>query len=408
MSVVAYHVGIGAVKGGFVGVDIFFVISGYLIGSLVYKEIRGRSFSVAKFYERRAKRILPALSGVLLFSGIAAFLLLSPMELVRFSESALATITSSSNIYFCWRTGGYFFPDTNLSPLLMTWSLGVEEQFYILFPLLMLILRKTRWQMQVLIVGVLVILSFAACAWGTLHSHTNIAFYMLPTRAWELGAGVLLALFEANRPHAKSALPRPVAHGLSVLGFALMAFAIFTFDSRTQFPGYAALMPVAGAVLMIAAQNGIMNRLLSLKPVVFIGLISYSWYLWHWPMLSFAWITADVGISSRIGVVIGLLSFGCAAISYWLVEQPFRKSRTPTVPLLWRYGALLLALIVPVAVFRLTNGLPQRNRTVQRLEAGIQPMLSDPCFVQEPAAHPALQAPCVPAGFGPGSRAHWR
>jgi len=398
-SVVAYHAGFSWIKGGFVGVDIFFVISGYLIGSLVYKEIRGRSFRIAKFYERRAKRILPALSGVLVFSYIAAFLLLSPLEMRRFSETALATITSSSNIYFWLHTGGYFSPDTALSPLLMTWSLGVEEQFYILFPILMLILCKAPRRLQFLAIGFLATLSLAACIWGTLHSNPGVAFYMLHTRAWELAAGVLLAMFEANRPHAASSLPPFAAHALSVLGLALMSLAIFALDDKIPFPGYAALLPVSGAVLIIAAQKGAVNRLLSWRPVVFVGLVSYSWYLWHWPMLSFARITSVAGISVRVGALIGLLSFGCAVISYKFVEQPFRKSKTATPRLLLRYGALILALMLPATIFRLTNGLPQRNRAAQRLDIASQSLNLDNCMVGGPTI-PPQKAPCNPGGQG--------
>jgi len=396
-SVVAYHAGLRWTKGGFVGVDVFFVISGYLIGSLVYKEIRERSFSIAKFYERRAKRILPALFGVLLFSYMAAVLLLSPMELKMFSGSARATVMSSSNIFFFLRTWGYFATDTDLSPLLMTWSLGVEEQFYILFPLLMLLLRKASWKAQFWSTGALAAVSLAAALAGTRY-WPGFTFFMLPTRAWELAGGVLLAIFEANRAHAKSAMPRVTAHGMSVVGLGLIFVALGVLNSKTPFPGWAALLPVAGAVLVIAARDGIGNRVLALRPFVFVGLISYSWYLWHWPLLCFARVTSDDGISVPVGVGIGAVSFACAVMSYRFVERPFRTSATPTARLLWRYGVLALVVMAPAVFYHVTNGLPQRNREVQRLETASQELTLDTCMVQEPMVQLPLRARCVPAG----------
>lgn len=401
-SVVAYHCGLGGVKGGYVGVDVFFVISGYLIGSLVHKEIRGRSFSIVKFYERRAKRILPALFGVLFFSYVVGFLILSPLELRMFSSSALSTITSSSNVYFYWKTEGYFTTKTELNPLLMTWSLGVEEQFYIVFPLLLLLLKKSRWQFQFLAISCLVILSLAVSIWATWHI-PSFAFFMLPTRGWELGVGVLLAFIEANRSRTKNVLPSIVAHGASILGIGLIGTAIYALRPHTPFPGFAALLPVTGAVALIAARDGIANRLLSWQPVVFIGQISYSWYLWHWPMLSFARITADIdaGLSTRISISIGLLSLCCAALSYYFAERPFRRSTTPTTKLLLRYGSLaVIAMALPFA-FRITNGFPQRHPEVQRIEKAQESLELDRCDVQEPIAHPVLQKPCVSTSPGP-------
>ena len=398
-SVVAYHCGLPHVQGGFVGVDVFFVISGYLIGSLVFKEIRGHSFSIAKFYERRAKRILPALCGVVFFSYVAALLLLSPSEMYSFANSAMATITSSSNIYFWRTTGGYFAPRTDLHPMLMTWSLGVEEQFYILFPLLMLLLRKAKWRTQFLSILGLAAVSLAASVWGT-RGHTDLTFYMLPTRAWELAAGVLLAIYEARDPHTRTSMPRLTAHGLSLAGLVLIGTAIAGLNQQVPFPGYAALLPVVGAVLIIAARQGFVNRLLSWRPFVFVGLISYSWYLWHWPMLSFARNCSDTDLSVPVATAIGILSFGCAVLSYKFIEQPFRKSTTPTMPLLRRYGALAAATFAPALIFSATHGLPQRNPAVNQLELAGQHLYGDPCLGIVLQYHPRLTPPCVQPGDG--------
>ena len=398
ISVVAYHCGLPWLKGGFVGVDIFFVISGYLIGSLVYKEIKGRSFSVSKFYARRARRILPALFVVLLVSYGIAFLILSPVEMKMFSGSALASITSSSNIFF-WRNTVYFFPHSDQHPLLMAWSLGVEEQFYLLFPLLMLMMRSFRWWLQLLILSSLAVLSLIACIWGSQY-HLNAAYYLPFTRGWELAAGVLIAIVEANRPAKAEAGPRLTSHVLSILGLGMICLAIETYDRNSIFPGYLALLPVMGAVLVIAARDGIANRVFAAKPFVFVGLVSYSWYLWHWPLLSFASIASDAGLTRGVKIVIGAASFACAVLSYHLVEKPFRTSTTPSPLLLKRYASAAVLVMLPALVFYFTNGLPQRCRNVQQLEMAGSQLNQDQCIVMRGVPHPPLLAQCVPAGDG--------
>ncbi|MGA2728292.1 MAG: acyltransferase family protein [Terracidiphilus sp.] len=396
-SVVAYHCAESLVPGGFIGVDVFFVISGYLIGAMVYKEIRDRSFSIARFYERRAKRILPALIGVLLCTYMAGLLLLSPRELQALSRSALYTIASSSNFFFMQSAANYYAADSSQSPLLMTWSLGVEEQFYILFPLLMLLMRGRRWQAQFLAISGLSAVSLAVCLEGN-NWYPGFAFYMLPARTWELAGGVLLAMFEANRGSEKSAAPRWAVHGLSLLGCASILAALFPIGPQKAYPGYATLLPTGGAILVIAAKNGIANRALAWRPFVFIGLISYSWYLWHWPMLSFANITSDSQISLHAGVAIGILSFGFAVLSYFFVERLFRNSPTPTKRLLWRYAALAAAIALPAMVFLFTNGLPQRNREAALLDTLDYPSARGVCQAPPWARHPSLSPPCVAVG----------
>ena len=396
MSVIAYHSGLGWVKFGFVGVDVFFVISGYLIGTLVYKEIRGGSFTLAKFYGRRANRILPALFGLLLFSYVAGVLLLSPLELRGLSSSAMATIASGSNFFFLRRATGYFEAGAALHPLLMTWSLGVEEQFYFCFPILMLILRGWRWQVQFWTIGCLAAASLVISIWVA-HHNPGFSFYMLPARAWELGAGILLALFEANCIHTKSRFTPFGAHIASLLGLAMIGIAVSIVGGFAHVRGYSILMAVAGTVLVIAARDGVANRALSWKPFVFVGLVSYSWYLWHWPLLSFARISAgsEEGLSTVVSVGIGFLSFACAVLSYFFVEQPFRKPAIQTKRLLWRYGALSAGMMLVAVIFFDTNGLPQRLREAERLDIASEGLARDPCMVEGPIATLPLRAPCV-------------
>ena len=394
LSVVAYHCAPGWMKSGYVGVDVFFVISGYLIGTLVYKEICADSFSIAEFYKRRARRILPALFGVLLFCYVVGLLILSPSELARLGGEALSAITSSSNFYF-WRSLDYFHPLSSLKPLLMTWSLGVEEQFYLIFPLLMLLMRGKNRRLQFCAIGVPAALSLLAFLWGSIY-HPSATFYLLPTRAWELASGVMLAIYETNRPRTKSSLPPIALHGLSLLGFGLILLATTSLLAGAG----CRLLAVAGGLLLIASRDGVANRALSWRPIVFIGLVSYSWYLWHWPMLSFAHIASGAPISALAGVTIGLVSFCCAVLSYVLVERPFRASTTPTSQLFLRYGTVAVIMMAPPAAFQLTHGLPQRNPEVGQLESVGDQLWSDTCMREEGQSGLPLDAQCVPPGQG--------
>ncbi len=399
ISVVAYHCGVRWFEGGFVGVDIFFVISGYLIGTLVYKEIRGGTFSLGRFYARRAKRILPALFAIVLFCYAAGALLLSPIELRGLGGTAIATIGSVSNFQFFRHDLDYFHPDTNLNPLLMTWTLGGEEQFYLLFPMLMLLMRGRRWQSQMLVLGGTAAASMALNIWMSAR-YPVFAFYMLPTRAWELAAGVLLAMIEATRQNDTRVLPRFGAHALSALGIALIVISTAGLDKQQMPGGFGAFLPVVGAVLLILTRDGMINRVLGLRPIVFVGLISYSWYLWHWPLLSFAHLAAGENLRAGVAGAIGVLSFGCAVLSYCLLERPFRQSMTRPKKLLWRYGGLAFVMMMPGTVFFLSNGLPQRNRAAQELDRAATEEQFDPCQVSEVGSHLVLEPPCIPAGNG--------
>ena len=397
--VFGYHAGLRWLPGGFVGVDIFFVISGYLIGTLVYKEIRGNSFSISKFYARRARRILPALVTVLAVCYAGAFLMLPPSELTRFSLSALATVGSGSNLYF-WRALDYFHGDARNDPLLMTWSLGVEEQFYLLFPLLLLSTRKLRWQTQLLLIALLAGGSFALSCWS-IRSHLVPDFYLLPTRAWELAAGVLLAILEINRAHGRPWISAKVAQVVGVFGIGMIATACFRFDGTMAYPGFLALLPVSGAVLVIAARSGVTNRMLGLRPLVFVGLVSYSWYLWHWPIISFAHIVQQSVFTAWQVFVIGALSFLCAWLSFKLIEQQFRASATPPSTLFKRYAFVLAVAALPPLVAFVADGLPQRNRTVAIIDASQQQLELDPCLLNVWTIEPLLHSPCMPPGNGP-------
>jgi peptidoglycan/LPS O-acetylase OafA/YrhL len=398
-SVVLYHAGVRALSGGFVGVDIFFVISGYLIGAHIYRDVSARRFSLGQFYKKRAKRILPALFFLLLVCYAIALLVLTPMELAGFANYALSTIFSFSNVV-AWRDNSYFGVGADLRPLLMTWSLGVEEQFYIFIPLLMLVLARMRRGLprQPIFWGMLVLalLSFGLSVWGTMH-YRHSTFYLLPSRAWELLAGVLMAIYEASPAEESSWYGGLRWSGVrSVVGAAAVLYAVLHYGAATMFPGVAAVAPVLGAALILSAPGAWLNRfVLSSRPFRWIGLVSYSWYLWHWPLLSFARISAEAGIATGTAVAVCVIALGMAWVSYRFVEQPFRHARMPVAPLLWRYGAACVLMALPAAAMLLAHGFPGRFPVAAAQEKTLY--RTHPCMG---GASPVTSEECLPAADG--------
>ena len=286
LPVVFFHAGFPIFGGGYVGVDVFFVISGFLITSIIATELQAGKFSLLSFYDRRARRILPALVVMVLVCLPFAWLWMLPSELKEFSESMAAVFTFSSNILF-WRTSGYFDTEAELKPLLHTWSLAVEEQYYLFFPLLLGLLWKFGQRLTLLVLGVLAIFSLCLGQWGSTND-PSAAFYLLPTRGWELliGAGAALLVVQGRVPKAG---PKVHEWG-SALGLALIAGSVFLYGRDTPFPGIYALAPTVGAVMIIllATPQCLVGRLLGSRIAVGIGLVSYSTYLWHQPLLAFA------------------------------------------------------------------------------------------------------------------------
>ncbi|MEZ2128899.1 MULTISPECIES: acyltransferase family protein [unclassified Sinorhizobium] len=324
LPVVLYHAKIPGFAGGFVGVDVFFVISGFLMASLIGGEIARGEFSLLRFYERRIRRIFPALFAMLALTAVVAWFLFMPVELEYFAESIRAAALFFSNIQFKTESG-YFDIGAEMKPLLHTWSLAVEEQFYILFPLLLLALgRLDRRRTAAALIG-LFVLSFAASAWYVFASPVS-AFYLSQFRAWELLLGAILALGVVPAPS------RPfVRQALAALGIALIALAVFVYDERTPFPGLAALVPCLGAGLIIHAGAGAdrqfptpIGRALQAPALVFIGLISYSLYLWHWPLIVFTRYITGHDLTPVEGGAIVIASIALATISWHFIERPFR------------------------------------------------------------------------------------
>ena len=282
VSVVLFHYGFG-IDGGYVGVDIFFVISGYLITGLITPRLIAGTFSPLEFYERRCRRILPALTVVLIISSIAAFILFLPKDLAIYSRSLAATSLFSSNFLF-WRQAGYFDTASITKPLLHTWSLAVEEQFYILFPpALFIVYRVFRRTAHMLILFALAI-SLAFSTWAVTR-HPHAAFYLAPSRAWELLLGAVISLELAPR------VARYVARtALSLIGLVAITVSIFLFDPTTPFPGLAAVLPCLGTALVIHAEREeltCVGRALSWRPVTLVGLLSYSLVLMALAVIGF-------------------------------------------------------------------------------------------------------------------------
>ena len=355
LPVLLYHVGLPGVSGGYVGVDVFFVISGFLITKIITGDIEAGRFSFLDFYERRIRRLFPALFSVIIASGILGSLILYPKDFVDFSASVVSSTLFYSNLYFS-QTADYFGGRADTKPLLHMWSLAVEEQFYIFFPILLIAVSRwfgKRW-MTVLAIGAA--LSFTLSTWGVSHA-PGLTFYLLPTRAWELALGAMLAL--PNAATLRSPLLREAAAGLGLL---LIGWAVFTYDGETPFPGPAAALPCVGAALIIWAGSQhatAVGRVLSSRPVVFIGLISYSLYLWHWPLIVFLkyWSAEPLALPQQLGLI--AVSILIAWLSWRYIEQPFRK-RTPnfgTTPIF----ALAASLMVLSTVLGASGWLSQKR-----------------------------------------------
>jgi peptidoglycan/LPS O-acetylase OafA/YrhL len=328
IPVILFHAGISAFSGGFVGVDVFFVVSGYLITFIILDELGKGTFSLARFYERRARRILPALFLVLAFCLPLAWALLTPVDMREFAKSVLSVAGFASNVLF-WQQSGYFDTASELKPLLHTWSLAVEEQFYVLFPLLLALVFRFGRRAVYAALGTLLFASLALAQWGATRA-PDATFYLLPTRAWELMVGALAAVF-VSRGSARSTPERHATWGAgaAMLGVVLIAYSVFAFDKSLPFPGVYALVPTLGALLIIlfAQPHNLAGRILGSRWCVGIGLVSYSAYLWHQPLLAF---TRHASLNEPpVAVLLAMCaaSLVLAYFSWRFVEVPFRARK---------------------------------------------------------------------------------
>lgn len=327
LPVILFHAGFEYFSGGYVGVDVFFVISGYLITTILINELDAGKFSIARFYERRARRILPALLLVMLVCLPAAWFIMLPAQLEELGWNMMAVSLFVSNIAL-WLNTDYFAASAELNPLLHTWSLAVEEQFYIFFPLMLWGLWRVggRWPFLAVVVGSF--LSFLLAEWGWRNA-PDANFYLLPFRAWELGIGSICAFMLKGRSPRKSDL-------LTAVGLGLIAYSIVAYGNETPFPSVWALAPVLGSGLIIlyCTPESLLGRVLAWKPVVSIGLISYSAYLWHQPLFAFTRLSMSTQPSAKLMVALSIATLGLAYLTWRFVENPFRaQNRQPPVML---------------------------------------------------------------------------
>lgn len=363
IPVILFHGGFEWLSGGYIGVDIFFVISGYLITSIILKAQQAGNFSLIHFYERRARRILPALFFVLFACLPFAWWLLLPHELKDFGESLLAVSVFASNILF-WQQSGYFAADAELIPLLHTWSLAVEEQFYVLFPLLIMLFWKAGRMVLISIISVIALLSLGISEWAW-REYPDANFYLIPSRAWELMLGSLTAFYLYQYPHriiqphnretlhTYSFSQRVLYQCASLLGFSFIIYALFTFDKNIPFPSIYALLPTLGTALIIlfSIEGTWVYRLLSLKFMVAIGLISYSAYLWHFPLFVFAKIYYIEPLSVLLISVLSVMALVMGYLSWRFIEAPFRNPQNFSRTQIFSFSGAISLLLISIGFF---------------------------------------------------------
>lgn len=391
LAVILFHAGQLSFSGGYLGVDVFFVISGYLITTIIATEIQRGQFTVSKFYERRARRILPALVVMVLLTMAPAYLYLLPQDLVAFAKSVVAVSTFTSNFLFAGRLG-YFDQSAHLDPMLHTWSLAVEEQFYLIFPLLLVATWRWYRHRVVWIVAAIAVISLSLTL-GQLNKNPAFVFFQLIARAWELLAGALVTLGMGRVP-AEHLKPATREFG-GALGLVLVLTSFFVFDESPAPWAAHNLMPVIGAcLLLMCASDTYVGRLLSNRVIVFVGVISYSAYLWHQPLFAFA---RYVGLAekSELWFSLVMVSLLMGYISYRWVEQPFRRKG-----FLSRQGVLTSSLTALVLMAGIAACTIQKHGFPERLPPGIEwrslgeklESVGDVCTMQPVAGYTGVEA----------------
>ena len=341
LSVILFHIDKALIPGGFVGVDIFFVISGYLISLNILKDVERGYFSIADFYRRRIKRIAPPMLIVVAVTLVTAQMLILPEDAEKAAQSGLWSLLSLANVYFwLYQDTGYFAAASSEIPLLHLWSLGIEEQFYIFWPLILMAAYRPLQAKAFFIAAALIGLGSFVLGELLFERAPSFVYYMLPTRAGELLMGSMVAFFVLRQVGRR--VPEKAVPPMAVIGILLLGFSFFMLSEGLVFPGLRAIPPTLGTASLIFAghcNNNIVSRLLALKPMVWVGLISYSAYLWHWPLLAFfRYGHREIGLST--GIVIFALTIFLAWLTYRYVERPARRSKASTLQVLLRQFVL--------------------------------------------------------------------
>ncbi|WP_116472405.1 acyltransferase family protein [Zobellella maritima] len=357
MLVILHHLELGALPGGYVGVDVFFVISGYLITSIIYYEINSKRFSVVEFYKRRITRLGPAYFLVISATSIATFIYMLPAEMLNYGESVIYSTFFMANFYMWNEVGGYFGAQSEVVPLLHLWSLAVEEQFYIFWPVALLLTQRLFGVRAVfMLVAVGILSGIFISEWGV-NNYRAAAYYLLPTRFFELLVGAFVALLPSiNKKSVTTEI-------FSIVGALFIVYSAFFFSKGQFFPGVSALVPTLGAALIIYFLNdsGILGRILSNCVMVYIGKISYPAYLWHWPIIAFLNLNL-VTIDLYTGFCVLVVTFFLSSITYHYVETPFRRAVSHSYKRVFGAGFVLPSVAAALLVFSIfgSAGFPGR------------------------------------------------
>jgi len=364
LPVILFHAGYNNFEGGYVGVDIFFVISGYLISSIIIYEVELGKFSLKNFYERRARRILPALFSVILISAPFAWFILLPADLELFNNSAFSALTFWSNYIFYFEID-YFETSSRLKPLLHTWSLSIEEQFYIIFPILLLFFFKFKKKYFIIFISIIAILSLFVAQWGgnlkltypfiekeiLFFNQSALTNFFLPFgRIWELIIGILISFYIK-----KNGQPNYYNQIFSLIGIVLILYSIFTFTKETNYPSFQTLFPTVGTALIIifTNKNTLAFKLFSQKILVFFGLISYSAYLYHYPIFTFVEYSNFIEFNNLNKIFLIFLTFILSYLSWKFIEKPFRKKSIISSKNFYFFLGFLYSLVL--ILFVITN-----------------------------------------------------
>jgi peptidoglycan/LPS O-acetylase OafA/YrhL len=411
ISIVLFHAGFKTFEGGYVGVDIFFVISGFLITSIIIQDCRQGTFRFLAFYERRARRLLPALFFVLLISMGFAWAWMLPGELGEFAKSLLSVLFFSSNFFF-WNDSGYFATSADLRPLLHTWSLAVEEQFYFVFPAVLLLASRWTRSITPLILLTLALLSFGFSLWASVYKPA-FAFFLLPTRIWEFVSGALAALIVLSPGYERVKKERLLCEIASLLGFLCLVYSVFVFKKTYVYPGYWAAIPVLGCSLLLifATEQTFIKKLLGLPPLVGCGLISYSAYLWHQPLFAFFRMRELEGLNSSTTWALIFMSFGLGYLTWRFIEPIWRLgtkiSSTLTLPkrsFWWFLGLCACAFVLFFQVVKHTGGyrfrfnyLPNDYFQTSWINYKFYGLNNQQCYTE-------IMRPCILAAFAGQTR----
>lgn len=369
LPVILFHAQFSIFSGGFVGVDVFFVISGYLITTIILNEKRAGTFTLVNFWERRARRILPALFVVMLTCLPFAWAWLPPQDMKSFSQSLVAVSIYASNILF-WLTSGYFETSAELKPLLHTWSLAVEEQFYLFFPIFLMLTWQLGQRLILVLLGILGVSSLIAAQIGSV-TQPDASFYLLPTRGWELLIGSLIAFHYTN---PKKWIPSKIINELGgLIGLILLIYSIFVFDKQTPFPSLHTLAPTIGAafIILFSSENTCIGRLLGHKIFVGIGLISYSAYLWHQPLFAFIRHRTINEPTQITMIALAILALALAYLTWKYIEAPFRSKKRFTRKQIFMLSILGSLFFIAIGAFgHMTKGFQNRvDKTAMALSS---------------------------------------